>query len=286
MEPGENNAPQVDPAPFLAAGSMEVESDEIPSGWDAAKNFHRLHNLVHDPAKREIATERAIDAVVERAKQMMRHASRPMHQPEAGWPTPGELDLDATLERPRPWAPHDIRVVRREPRDIDVVGVLDMSLSMTGEKTALLAVAVAILRMRLERIGLVSFQSHAQTIVPVGSDMPVREVVRAVLSVPADGYTHISAGLEQGLDELRRSSRKERMALLLSDGISNVGGNPVRVAHRLPKLHVVQIGRDIPQGRRACQRMAAAGHGHHFHAPSYVALPRVIRDVARQLFRG
>lgn len=286
MEPGEQDAPDIDSAPFLAAGSMDVDADELPSGWDAAKNFHRLHNLVPDAHKRAIATERAIDAVVERARQMMRHASRPMHQPESGWPSPGELDLDATLERPRPWAPDDIRVVRREPRDVDVVGVLDMSLSMTGEKIALLAVAVAILRMRLERIGLVAFQTTAETIVPVGSDMPVREVVRAVLTVPADGYTHISAGLEQGLDELRRSSRKERMALLLSDGISNVGGNPVRVAHRLPRLHVVQIGRDIPQGRRACQRMAAAGHGHHFHAPSYVALPRVIRDVARQLFRG
>jgi len=217
---------------------------------------------------------------------MMRHAARPMHHPETAWPAPGELDLDATLERPRPWSPEDIRVRQHQPRDVDLVAVLDMSLSMTGEKIALLAVAVAILRMKLDRIGLVAFQTKAETIVPVGAALPVREVVRSVLEVPADGYTHISAGLEQGLDALRASKRRERMAILLSDGISNVGGNPVRVAHHFPKLHVVQIGRDIPQGRRACQRMASAGRGQHFHAPSYVALPRVIRDVARQLFRS
>ncbi len=275
-----------DSAPFLAAGSMQVESPEIPDGWDAARNFHRLKALVPQKHLRKIAEERAIDAVVDRARGMMRHAARPMHRPEAGWPAPGELDLDATLERPRPWTADDIRVRPHEPRDVDLVAVLDMSLSMTGEKIALLAVAVAILRMKLDRIGLVVFQTTAEILVPLRASLSVRDLVRAVLEVPADGYTHISAGLETGLDALRESQRAERMALLLSDGLSNVGGNPIRVAHNYPRLHVVQIGRDVPQGRRACQGMADAGRGKHFHAPSYVALPRVIRDVARQLFRS
>ena len=57
------------------------------------------------------------------------------------WPAEGELDLAATLENPRPWRPDDLVLSRREPRDADVVAILDMSLSMTGEKIALVAVA-------------------------------------------------------------------------------------------------------------------------------------------------
>lgn len=46
-----------------------------------------------------------MDAVVARARALLRHAARPVRAVEDGWPAPGELDLDATLERPRPWAP-------------------------------------------------------------------------------------------------------------------------------------------------------------------------------------
>ncbi|MFT5584492.1 MAG: hypothetical protein ACI9VR_002077 [Cognaticolwellia sp.] len=279
--------------PFFEADSGHVQLSELPAGWEAAQNLHRLKKTLPDKALR-VVTERALDAIIQRAKTLLRHAAHPTHLVRSSWPEPGDLDLDATLERPRqipmrgqkaPWRAQDIVVSRQEPRDADVVAILDMSLSMTGEKIALVAVAAAILRMKLESVAIVAFDTNAHVLVRLGEQLPIRELVRRILMVPAQGYTHISAGLEAGLEQLQRSGKRERVGLLLSDGISNVGWDPVRVAKRYPTLHVVQLGRDLPQGSRACRGMAQAGRGRRFHAATYVALPGVVKRVIREVFR-
>lgn len=279
-------------SPFIATDSAEETLAELPAGWEAAQNLHRLRQTMAPGRALQRITDRAIDAVIDRARSLLRHAARPSKTVAAAWPAEGELDVEATLESPPshknrrfPYDAKDIVVTRREPRDADVCAILDMSLSMTGEKIALTAVAVAILRMKLDRVGVIAFDTDAHRVVPVGADLPIREVVRRVLTVPTHGYTHIAAGLEMGLDELRRSRRRERVGLLLSDGVANVGWDPVNVARRFPCLHVVQLGRDLPAGTRACRKMAMAGRGRRFHAPTYLALPGVVKRVIRELFR-
>lgn len=287
----------LDAAPHVSSPALDALLHELPSGWEAATQYHQLKRALPKGRSRQLVTERAIDAVVARARDLVRHAARPTRTERTRWPQPGELDLDATLEAldvgPRgpdqdgvAWRPEGICVARTVPRDADVVAILDMSLSMNGEKIALVAVAAAILHLKLDRVSVVSFDTFATTLVPLGAKLDVREVVRRVLTVPAQGYTHISAGLKEGLDQLVRSRRKERVGLLLSDGISNVGRDPVYIAQRYPTLHVIQVGRDVPQGRRACTRMAQAGQGDRWHAPTYLALPQVVRQVVREVFRG
>ncbi|GEM_PF-1390111 len=277
--------------------AVELLLADLPSGWDAAVRYHQLKRALPQGRPRQLVTERAVDAVVARARDLVRHAARPTRTERDHWPHPGDLDLGATVEAldvgPRDpadgaisWRPEGVRVARTVPRDADVVAILDMSLSMNGEKIALIAVAAAILHLKLDRVSVVSFDTLANTLVPLGARVDVREVVRRVLRVPAQGYTHISAGLEEGLEQLSRSRRKERVGLLLSDGISNVGKDPVHVAQRFPTLHVIQVGRDVPQGRRACTRMAQAGQGARWHAPTYLALPQLVRQVVREVFRG
>lgn len=228
---------------------------------------------------------RAIDAILARARALVRHAARPMRREEEGWPQEGDLDLDQTLELPRPWRPEDLRVVRVVPREAEVVVVLDMSLSMTGEKIALVAVATAILRMKLEHVAVVAFDTTAHLLVSAGEPVPVRELVRRVLEVPAQGYTNIEAGLEAGMRQVRRSRRRERVGLLFTDGVANVGADPVGVAARFPRLHVVHLGAHHPQGARCCQAMARAGRGRIYRARAYADLPTVVRAAVRELFR-
>ena len=83
-------------------------------------------------------TERAIDAVLQRARAYLRHTSRPTRVVVGAWPEEGELDTMATLENPpRPrrdgrrarYDAEDLVLTRRDPRDADVVVILDMSLS-------------------------------------------------------------------------------------------------------------------------------------------------------------
>ena len=209
-----------------------------------------------------------------------------MRSEAACWPGEGDLDLEATLERPRPWGQDDIRLQRRVPREADVVAVLDMSLSMTGEKIALVAVATAILRIKLQRVAVVAFDTVPHVLVRAGEAPSVRELVRRVLEVPAQGYTNIEGGLIAGHGELRRGRQRERVGLLFTDGVANVGWDPVRAAFRYPRLHVVHVGEHHPQGARSCLAMARAGRGRLYRARAYQDLPTVVRRAVSELFRS
>lgn len=252
------------------------------SGWDAAKDLKKFKRQLPSALYRQVILDRAITEILERARQMVRHAARPTRQVGATWPAPGELDVDRTMESvPR----GDLHVTQSEPREADVVAVLDMSLSMTGEKIALVALATAILRMKLEHVAVVAFDTHAHRLVRAGEAVSLRELVRRVLEVPAQGYTNIEEGLVVGARELALSHRRERVGILFTDGCANVGGDPVPIAGRFPRLHVVHLGHHNPQGTRACQAMAAAGRGRVFRALTYQDLPVVVRSAVRELFR-
>jgi Ca-activated chloride channel family protein len=270
--------------PFLAHASLEAQLSELPAGWDAAKAWRELKGQL-PPALRQHVRERAVDAVLEQARRLVRHAARPTRQVAVTWPATGELDVEATLERPPPWAPEDLALTRAEPRDVDAVAILDMSLSMTGEKIALLAVAAAILHMRLDTVAVVAFDTTAHVLVRAGERVGVRELVRRVLGVPAQGYTNIQGGLAAALKELHSSRRRERVGMLFSDGVANVGWDPVPVAGRFPRLHVVHLGAHHVQGARSCKDMARAGRGKLYRARSYADLPGVVRSAVRELFR-
>ncbi len=271
--------------PFFASQDSGLKMVELPAGWDAATSFHRLKRQLPGPM-RQLVRERAVDVILKRARDLLRHASRPTHAVRDRLPSEGELDLDATLEQPRPWAPEDLVLARVEPREADVVAVLDMSLSMTGEKIALTALAAAILRLKLDNVAVVAFDTEAHILVRVGESVDPRELVRRVLEVPAQGYTNIEAGLRLALRELKRSTRRERVGILISDGIYNVGWDPVRVAATYPKLHVVQVGQEERQGTKTCTRMATAGRGRLYRAVAYEDLPRVVRTLVREVFRA
>lgn len=233
---------------------------------------------------RQAVRERAVDVILDRARDLLRHAARPTHTVQDSLPAEGELDLDRTLESPRPWTAADLVISRVEPREADVVAVLDMSLSMTGEKIALTALAAAILRLKLEHVAVVAFDTEAHMLVRVGESVDPRELVRRVLEVPAQGYTNIEAGLRMALRELNRSTRRERVGILLSDGIYNVGWDPVRVAASFPRLHVVQVGQEERQGTKTCARMVSAGRGRLYRAVAYEDLPGVVRRLVREVF--
>ncbi len=270
----------------MSQSSAATRLLELPSGWDAATAWRRLQgNLPEGPVRQEVR-ERAIKAVIDRAKDLLRHAARPMRRETVGWPEDGDLDLEETLERPRPWVADDLRLDRRVPRDADVVAVLDMSLSMTGEKIALVAVATAILTLRLEHVAVVAFDTVPHVLVRAGERVPLREVVRRVLEVPAQGYTNIEGGLISGVEQLHRGRHRERVGMLFTDGVANVGRDPATAAHRYPRLHVVHVGEHHPQGARTCLAMARAGHGKLYRARTYQDLPGVVRTAVRELFRG
>ncbi len=273
----------VSKANFYARPPIEIDPSQLPLGWEAAIHFHRLKTQLTRPL-RKIVQERAVEEILGRAREMLRHAARPCRAELKSWPEEGDLDLDASLENPRPWSPTDLVLQRNVPREVEVAVILDMSLSMTGEKLALTALAAAILKIKLDHVAVVSFDTTAHVLVRSGESVSVRELVRRILEVPAQGYTNIEAGLKAGLHELECSKRKERVGIILTDGHANVGWDPVRIALRFPRLHVVQVGREDRVGTQTCERMARAARGLRYRAVVYGQLPGVVRDLVRDCF--
>jgi Mg-chelatase subunit ChlD len=263
--------------------AFEVDVDDLPDGWEAAQQYHRLKRVLPKHQRQEIE-DRAVREILRRARDLLRHTSRPRHIVREPYPAPGELDLDATLEHPRPWKAEHLTIARSQLREADVVVILDMSLSMTGEKIALTALAAAILRLKLDHVAVVCFDTKAHKLVDLGEDVSAEELVRRILRVPAQGFTNVDSGLKLGHEILRRSHRRERAAIIMTDGVANVGGDPVKRAARIPLLHVVQVGEEEVQGTRTCEGMARAGRGRRYRAELYADLPAVVRRLVRECF--
>jgi uncharacterized protein with von Willebrand factor type A (vWA) domain len=167
-----------------------------------------------------------------------------------------------------------------------VVLMVDTSLSMSGEKMALAAVAAAVLALKLHGgdLSVVVFDDHARTVTRLEADEPPDEVVRRMLAQPVRGYTNIAAALELGAAELERGRNPRKVGLLISDGVATVGPDPLPLAARFNRLHVL-LTEDYKMDRELCRQMADLGRGDVFSVASFNDLPRRMLDVANRVLR-
>jgi len=260
-------------------------------GWTIAVNLTRGGCRVGDPGLRYYAEKLAARAVLGRAARLvgpLRGATRLVRETPRE-PHLGELDAETTLENVlgKPWPdPGDWVVQRREERRHQVVLMVDTSLSMSGENMAIAAVAAAVLALKLEPedLSVVVFEDKARAVTQLEAADPPEEVVRRMLDQPVRGYTNIRAALELGAAELERGRNPRRSGLLITDGVATVGGDPLPLAHRFPRLFVL-LTEDYKMDPQLCRRLADAGHGDVFPVRAYRDLPTRLLDVANRVLR-
>ena len=243
------------------------------------------------PKRLDRMRHRAVTAVIRRAKELLLRQSRPTEVIIQDWSpgASGELEVEETLERAAGKSepdPEDLAVSDRRDKRADLALALDVSLSMAGENLALLAVAAAVLALRGDPrdIAVVAFETNAELLTRRGEAVLAEDVVRKILEVPAGGFTNIESGLEGARRALSTSRNPRRAVILVSDGKSTEGGDPREVAKRIPRLHVVHIGRDA-QGKRLSRSLATIGKGAFEAASGYRALPRAMDRLSRRIFR-
>ncbi len=252
--------------------------------------YHDLKSTLRNaPGRMLTVRAAAIRAILSRAqavigaskKETKRVSDTLAHRPQA------ELNVEQTIEnilvKPYPDG-SDVVVDRRIQKRLDCALMLDTSLSMGGEKLALLAVAATVLAYRLpsEDFALVAFESTASTLKRVRVKMSADEVAKSVLEVPAMGYTNIEAALLEGIRQLVPGRHKNRVGILLTDGKYTAGGDPIPAASRFRMLHVVLLG-DFNTDRDMCSAIAAAGHGRVYKASSFANLPRTLHRLLGDL---
>lgn len=202
-----------------------------------------------------------------------------------------EFSLDETIQH-NPLKIHeknlsykDIFGVVRKRQKRKVVLILDTSGSMYGRLLLNAALTSSVLAYNLEKedYAIVLFNSTAMVLKKINQKKQVIKIIDDILDSEAVGFTNIQMGLEKGLKELdkTRENRKSRFGILISDGNFNRGGDPVEIAKKYPKLHVIGMPaeNDAMQGIRVCQEIAKAGRGKFYAVNDYKEIPRALIEL-------
>lgn len=289
-------------------GEMELSS---VSAWDVATRYHEFKARASFqkavPRLRQISAQ----AVLERAQAVLGSV---VHPAEVGSAPLDELppeaahvdfDLDATVDETPfalasaggglkvdyPLSSSDLWMSYSRHRKQPVVLSVDTSLSMTGEKLALTAVALAVVLLQFpdDPVGIVAFENEAKVLKRPTERISLQQLVERFLDVPAQGYTHLEDGMKAALKLVRASESAGQGRLpstvLLTDGKYTAGRDPSYLAARFPHLVVLKMGRE-KASLGLCREMAREGHGLLREVGDLEALPQVMYGVVKDLLRG
>ncbi|MBC7121265.1 MAG: VWA domain-containing protein [Candidatus Methanosuratus sp.] len=196
-----------------------------------------------------------------------------------------EISIEETLENILPKKTidyEDIVMVDKRQKKRGVVLILDTSNSMQKEKIVIAVLAVGVLAFRLqgEYYSVISFNTEANVLKEIDKETSIEELLDKMLEIRPENATDIRNGLEKGLEQLSKVVANEKIGIIVTDGWVTRGGDPVEVAQKFQRLHVIQA----PIGftgwdEEMCKKMARAGRGRWIHVKTYEELPSAIMKI-------
>lgn len=281
-----------------SAAAVNLRSSADCPAWDVAIRYRDISEsrAISEVTRRRLRRA-ALEEILRRARSSAARPLRPerpifvgIHCPSTG--PRFEPDMAESIEAGyRRTAPMEsrfnaLRIEARSPIDRGVVVGLDTSLSMQGEKLALLAVTAAALAMVVpsSSLAIFAFESRVHEIKGFADAAPPQEIVERLLRLPGGGLTN----LERALKEARRLASGAPFAdprvLLISDGKYTEGCDPAALAHSFRSLNVLKPGRDRA-GRGLLEDLCRPSGGTIFGARSMTELPRATYSAIRALMR-
>lgn len=227
------------------------------------------------------ATDRELAAVARRLAGRLlieRTAAGPARSPGVGrlvplraGPDSSDIDVDASLD-----AIHGALVERRRPSLDDLTTrtwarpetaiclLVDRSGSMNGTRLATAALAAAACTWRAPRdLAVLAFGDRVLTIKDLNQKQPPESVVTAVLRLRGHGTTDVELALKAARRQLMASTARRRICLLLSDGESTTGDDPIPAARSIEELVIVapadEPGHALRLGAEAGARVRLVG---------------------------
>ena len=178
----------------------------------------------------------------------------------------------------------DIMMVDKEPKPRGVVLMLDTSNSMQREKILIATLAIGVLayRLRGENYAILTFNDEVNIIKPIEREMTLETLLDKMLEVQPKGITNIRLALEKGLLQLSKQVAHEKLGIIATDGWATTGGDPIEVASKYTRLHVIQVPMGIGGGDdRTCIAMAKATKGRRVYVKHFLELPRAVLEILR-----
>lgn len=205
-----------------------------------------------------------------------------------------EFDLDETIQHNplkvynKTLSYNDIYGIKRKRQKRKIALILDTSGSMYGRLllNAALTTSVLAYNMEKEDYAIVLFNSTAMVLKKINEKKQITSIIDEILDSEAVGFTDISIGLEKGLEELNKVTKKSKnkFGILISDGNYNRGEDPLSIANKYPKLHVIGMPaeNDADRGIDTCKTLADAGRGKFFAVNNFKEIPRALIELLSQ----
>ena len=275
------------PDPMGSVQVIDGTGYDQKQAWDVAVRFQDIKRYAHvsDVQKRKLQA-RAVSGVLEKARKLIGTVASPerpalLRQEEfEASGARGELDLDAS------WSEGEPIFDSRIEKDTPVAIIMDVSMSMKGDKLAHLALAASAIAFSIpsERLCFLGFDSRIRWVKRFDESLAVDALVERVLNLPAGGFTHMELALTALQEELERVRKPRASVILIGDGKYTEGRDPLTLPLDFHRLHVLKIGRDIG-GRDVLKQLAERGKGVFVEARSYADLPRSLYQAIRMLVR-
>jgi len=261
-------------------------------GWAIAQNYGQLRIRLKDQRLIELAKRIAIKATVRRVLQLLGPVSLPSHMLRGEYRTgdDAEIDVEMTMEnlvKQRHFSPADVVVERREPKSLAVALMLDASLSMSGDKLAMATAAIAVLAFRLKTVNyiLITFNDRPTVLKRADQAKNLDDLIADLLDAHAGGYTNIEGALVKGREELGKTTTKNQVGILITDGNYTVGADPATAASAYRRLFVIMTESHDCQPV-TCENIARSGRGTMQSVSTFDEIPRVLYRVLRTVSQG
>ena len=196
-----------------------------------------------------------------------------------------ELDVDRTLEEQigTPHLDYDgIYCHEKIRQKSSYVLMLDVSNSMHQEKIAVGAIATGVFasKLRHDFHGVITFSRKSSIIKHVLEPNNLEELIDRMLDIKSGGSTNIRGALLDGWALLIEAQTMGKTGILVTDGWATTGGDPVEVAAKYDRLHVLGIsfgvGGSDPAGNAA---IAKKGRGGYMFVRTFDDLPIAITKI-------
>ncbi len=258
---------------LLSADVGELDEDAFEELWseDPDEALAILALMSH-------ATDRTLAALAQRLAGRLlidltaggpaRSAGVARLVPRQAQPDSGDIDVEASLD-----AIHGAMVERRRPSLDDLTTrawarprtaiclLVDRSGSMDGARLATAALAAAACTWRApDDLAVLAFGDRVLTIKDLNRKPPPESVVTSVLRLRGHGTTDVDLALKAARRQLLASNARRRVCVLLSDGESTTGADPIPAARSIEELAIVAPADEPEQALRLGREAGARVH--------------------------
>jgi len=241
-----------------------------------------------DPTRRRIARKILSRTIVRMAAQIVGRGISPTEYVNVPF-QPGleEFNLEETLENKlgKDFLDYqDIVCVERRRKKKAFSLILDASNSMQMEKIVIAALAVGVFAYRFldDHYSVITFKDSAQLLKSIKDSPDMEKLIDKMLDLQPGGLTNIEDALHKGLEELEKFRELESAGVLITDGWVTKGRDPIEIAEKYPRLHVIQVPLAVGGGdSEMCINLAKAGRGKYSYVHDFYELPRAIMNTMK-----